>query len=325
MPPIFCNSKHQLCIFQVDIFADYLAEYQCSMCCRLFTKYVPTHYCARGIEGTLIENNVKSFHSFVKSCALTLTPVDPESSSSTDCTVPGPRPSLVFENLMESVRHSPEKGAIPKLPQTVANKKACSSNPSQGRPSTSHNHNTPQGKQSKDKKLENANEEIIILDTSPGPEIAKSGKGKSVTIQEGEQTDIYGVRKCENPKYLVFKLDTTKAANSKKESGHYMEMPSTSGVYSCETKFQNMVNVITAVSPPGSTTDLSFLKGCVPEGAEVEPSVRRATQVARDDDKRGDRSKSPGGKSSEVRIRMGHYIFLPSLRMCKHLAFPTAS
>ena len=281
------------------------------MCCRLFTKYVPTHYCARGVEGTLIENNVNSFHDFVKSCALTLTPVDPESSSSTDCTVPTQRPLCMFENLMETVRHSPEKGAIPKLPQTLNDKNKSSLNSSQEKQSSL---NSPQGKQSslnsplvkqaRGKKMENAKEDIIILDTPPGPDLARSSRGKPVSTPEGEQTDTHGVRKCDKGN-LRFKVDATnRSADSrpKEETGHFAEMPSTLGVYTCETKFQNMVNVITAVSPPGSTTDLS-LKGYIPEMVEPGPSHRRATQVVRGESKRDERSRSPSGAFSEV----GHF------------------
>ena len=259
------------------------------MCCRLFTKYVPTHYCARGVEGTLIENNVKSFHDFVKSCALTLTPVDPESSSSTDCTVPSQRPSFTFENLIQSVRHSPEKGAMPKLTQTVATKnKSCL--------------NSPQGKQSKNKKSENAKEDIILLDTPPGADLVRSSKGKPISTPVQEQTDSLVAKTCDNGKNLGFKLDATNRTSgfhSKGETGHFTEMPSTSGVYTCETKFQNMVNVITAVSPPDSTTDLN--KGYIPGEVEPGPRHRRPKRVDNDEGKGGQRSRSPSGASSEVR------------------------
>ena len=288
------------------------------MCCRLFTKYVPTHYCARGIEGTLIENNVNSFHDFVKSCALTLTPVDPESSSSTDCTVPTQRPSFMFEKMMGTVRHSPEKGAIPKLLQAVTDKKKSSLDTPQGKQSSLYSPqgkqssiNSPQGKQSRSKKMENAKEDIIILDTPPGPDLARSTRGKPVTTPEGEITDKHGVRKCDNGN-LRFKVDATnRSADShpKEETGHFAEMQSTSGVYTCETKFQNMVNIITAVSPPGSTTDLG-LKGYIPEESAPGPSHRRATQVVRGDGKRGERSRSPSGASSEVRLLHTYFSFL---------------
>jgi hypothetical protein len=62
-------------LFQVDIFAKYLAGFSCNTCHRLFTgelKEMAKHQCARRVVGTIIENNTCSFAEFVKRCALTV-------------------------------------------------------------------------------------------------------------------------------------------------------------------------------------------------------------------------------------------------------------
>lgn len=61
--------------FQVDVFAEYIANYSCDICHRLFNGSVTElaeHQCAAGIVGRIVENNTHSFAQFIIRCALTL-------------------------------------------------------------------------------------------------------------------------------------------------------------------------------------------------------------------------------------------------------------
>lgn len=68
--------------FQVDMFAEYIANYSCDVCHRLFNGSVTElaeHQCAAGIVGRIVENNTHSFAQFIIQCALSLVKsVEPE-------------------------------------------------------------------------------------------------------------------------------------------------------------------------------------------------------------------------------------------------------
>ena len=152
--------------FQVDIFADYLAEFQCLNCLRLFSSHIPNHFCARDIQGTISESSIKSFHDFIKSCALTLTHVEPESLSTTNCASSSQgQHASCLENLIQVVQHTPEKGAMPKH-------------------SMQNRDRTPRPVKgiTRDDNLDSS---VIVLDTPPDPGRYKSGE--VIEILETEQ------------------------------------------------------------------------------------------------------------------------------------------
>ena len=147
------------------MFADYLAEFQCCNCYRLFTKYIPTHYCAKDVLGMIIESNVRSFHDFVKSCALTLSQAEPDSlsPSTIDCTATSQGQASCLDNLIQVFQHSPEDDAIPK-----------------NRGQSSALCRTPETKTAQNKSQENKNEDVIIIDTPPDTPKARTRRGVEI-------------------------------------------------------------------------------------------------------------------------------------------------
>lgn len=64
-----------ICLFQNDIFRTYLRTYSCDSCQRLFTEQTEPnakHSCAKGVEGTIEADQVRTYAEFIKRCSLTL-------------------------------------------------------------------------------------------------------------------------------------------------------------------------------------------------------------------------------------------------------------
>lgn len=313
-----CSFVLKVCLihFQVDIFADYLAEFQCSSCYRLFTSYVPTHYCGGGVQGTVIENSVKSFHDFIKSCALTLTPVDPESSSSTDCAGPHQGQSLCLGNLIQVVQHCPEKGAIPKISKTTSTSTKTSYNKS------------PQSKRCQNTKTDNSDAPVIVVDTPPDP--PRSSLGNMLTTQAKKETHDADKDKDKGKK-LRFQLDSDDNATDKPNSQSEKQ-------FTCTTKFQNFVNVISASCPTSSTevnkddTPLNVNmdsspgrqgvnKGYVPVDVKAGESPGKRTHEDENEARKGQRTRTATGASAEVSIKI-YWMIRKTALWSECLGFP---
>ena len=246
----------------------------------MFTSHLPSHFCAGDIQGILIENNIKSFCDFIKSCALTLTHTEPESLSTTDCASSGQgRQASCLENLIQ-VQHTPEKGAIPKTARQKANK-------------------TPEPKGS----IQTEDQDdwcVIVLDTPPDP--SKSKSGKQIAIPEDNQ--IINVDEYSNKRKRDDDTRNASQASNKstglslgKSTEPSKEIPSTSHL-GTQTSFQDLFNIRDApVQKPTNQTK----KNSAPVAAQAGDNQGRHRPNKDGSEPRvRQRSKTPTRTSAEV-------------------------